>query len=165
MIISSSPPTTRPPSGLEPSETAPSERSPNPIATLPSHGRSPDFFPKKTSSDLLQSAGKNQAPPESAEVCPAPPWWEGLSSAQGALPAASARDVGRSLFSTRFHPDCGCSHNLLSPLHLMPLQPGGSESGYCNRILLKLSRSLIGLAAHPPQSCQATWCLHTEQHV
>src|SRR5882762_11482967 len=57
MIISSSPPTTRPPSGLEPSETAPSERSPNPIATLPSHGRSPDFVPKKTFSDSPQSPG------------------------------------------------------------------------------------------------------------
>jgi hypothetical protein len=57
-------------------------------------------------------------------------------SDQRALDAASARDVGRSLFSTRFHPDCGCSHNLLSPLHLMPLQPGGSESVYCNRLLL-----------------------------
>src|SRR6267143_5083545 len=146
--------TARPAAGPEPFEILLGKRSRNPIATVSSPSHSLDFFPKKTSSDLLQSAGKNQAPPESAEVCPAPPWWEGLGSAQGALPAASARDVGRSLFSTRFRPDCGCSNNLLSPLHLMPLQPGGSESGYCNRILLKLALSLIGFVGQIPQKCK-----------
>src|SRR6267142_69348 len=49
--------TARPAAGPEPFEMLLSKRSPNPIAALPSHGRSLDFVPKKTFSDSPQSPG------------------------------------------------------------------------------------------------------------
>src|SRR6266576_5108927 len=62
MITSNLTRTARRAAGPEPFEILLGKRSPNPIATLHSHSRSPDFVPRKTFSDWPRSAGAGAIP-------------------------------------------------------------------------------------------------------